>query len=388
VFTLALVIRVAVIESTGATRIEFGDGPDYVVTAQAMCVQHVYPERGNLPFFRAPGLPFFIAAVTACEPGRIRIIKYGLAACDALTVLLIFLLAEGNWLAAMLAALHPFFIGSVTDIRGEPLFMLLLVAAIWFVRRGSPALAGVSAGLCALTRPTGLLCIPLCALGAWLIGPPARRRIASAAIALALSLVTLAPWVVRNYVRFHELILVNDAGGFNFWRSTNREILEIVATSDRASFAERALRFEREVVPPVVREVNARASSPAARDREWRRLALENLRADPSFAARSTLKKMAMYWRPWLHPAEHGPKAIALSLVVNLALFAAGAIGLWRSSDRRFAVATVIFFVTMWLAHAPYVPTMRLRIPLTDPLLIVFAASFLRDAYEHHRQPA
>jgi hypothetical protein len=115
---------------------------------------------------------------------------------------------------------------------------------------------------------------------------------------------------------------------------------------------------------------------------------MENIRRDPGFAVRMTLKKLALYWRPWLHPAEHGRVAIAVSLVVTLSLYLLGAIGLWRSPDRRLALATVLFFAAMWLAHAPYIPTIRLRVPLTDPLLIVFAASALLELGQHHRERA
>ncbi len=410
VFILALAVRIAAIEGTGAETIAFGDGPDYVSATRSLCVQHVYPERGNLPFFRAPGLPFFIAGVTGCEPSRTRATKYALAVCDALTVLLIFLIARGNWIAAAMAALHPFFIGAVTDIRGEPLFMMLLVAAIWLLLRGNSALSGIALGLATLTRPTGLLCIPLFAIyaarGAHVSSlyfrvfassrekeshaKPRRREERgwkSACFLLAAAL-TLAPWTIRNYVRFHELIPVNDAAGFNLWRGTHPELLQIVAVNDPAEFARRSLRFETETVTAAARIVDARATTPGARDREWRRLAMENVRRDPAFAARSTLKKLAMYWRPWLHPAEHGGKAIAMSLVITLGLYVFGAIGLWRERDRCFAISVVVFFVAMWIAHAPYIPSMRLRIPLTDPLLIVFAASALLDLRQHHGERA
>jgi dolichyl-phosphate-mannose-protein mannosyltransferase len=396
VFIFALVVRIAAIEGTGAETIAFGDGPDYVGAARSVCVEHVYPERGNLPFFRAPGLPFFIAGATGCEPSRTRAIKYGLAVCDALTVLLIYLIARGNVIAALLAALHPFFVGAVTDIRGEPLFMMLLVLSIWLLLRGRPALSGIALGLATLTRPTGLLCIPLFAIFAASREKEAhaktRRREErgwkSALFLLFAAALTLAPWTIRNYVRFHELIPVNDAAGFNLWRGTNPELLQIVVITDQAEFARRSLLFETQTVSAAAREVDARAKTPGARDGEWRRLAMENIRRDPGLAIRSTLKKIALYWRPWLHPAEHGWKAIVMSLVVTVGLYVFGAIGLWREPDRRLALAVAVFFAAMWLAHAPYIPSMRLRIPLTDPLLIVFAASALLDLGQHHRQRA
>ncbi|MEA2465500.1 MAG: hypothetical protein QOJ98_3247, partial [Acidobacteriota bacterium] len=94
VFILALAVRIAAIEWTGGETLAFGDAPDYVNATRTLCIQHEYPERGNLPFFRAPGLPFFMAAVTACHPSNVRLIKYALALCDAITVLLIMMLAS------------------------------------------------------------------------------------------------------------------------------------------------------------------------------------------------------------------------------------------------------------------------------------------------------
>jgi hypothetical protein len=377
VFIFALLVRIAAVEWTGATQMAFGDGPDYVAAARSLCVQHTYPERGNLPFFRAPGLPFFIAAVTACEPSRTRAIKYGLALCDALSVLLIFLIAQqvhGSTRAAVvaggLAALHPFFIGAVTDVRSEPLFMLLLVASIWLLLRGRVVGAGVAVALAALVRPTGLICVPLFAVWVWWT----RRKGSHVGVFLVASLLTLTPWTVRNLVRFGEPIVVNDAGGFNLWRGTHPELMRTVETYDRAEFARRSVKFETETVSAAARIVDARAKTPHTRDREWRRLAIENIRRDPAYAAKAALKKAALYWRPWLHPAEHGPKAVAVSVVVILGLYVLGALGLIAHPDRRLVLAVLVFFAALWLAHVPYFPSIRLRTPLTDPLLIVFAA--------------
>lgn len=373
VFILALAVRIAAIELTGAQTLAFGDAPDYVNTARTLCIQHEYPERGNLPFFRAPGLPFFMAAVTGCHPANARLVKYALALCDAITVLLIMMLATfvapaaSRWhsvVAGLMATFHPFFVGSVTDIRTEPLFMMLLAGSLLFLVRRQHALAGVAIALAALTRPTGLLCIPLFALFAW-------RR---AHVVLLAAALTLSPWIVRNVVRFGEPIVVNDASGFNLWRGTHPELMRVIETTDRNLFAQRSVAFETQTVPAAVAAVDAQAKTPGERDRAWRALALQQVRSDPGYALRSALKKAALYWRPWLHPGEHGPKTIALSVLVILGLYLLGGLGLWQHPDRRLVIAVLLFFAAMWLAHVPYFPSIRLRMPLTDPLLIVFAA--------------
>lgn len=381
VLVFALVVRIAAIEWSGAERIVFGDARDYLDTAQSLCSAQVYPERGNLPFFRAPGLPFFIAGVTACEPDRIRAIKYGLAVCDAVTVLLVFLIAlqiHASKFAALtaagLAALNPFFFGAVTDIRSEPLFMMLLVAAIWLALRARPIPCGIALGLAALVRPTGLLCIPLFALFFLARREEPWKRAAAVAIA---AMLTLAPWAIRNFVRFGEVIAVNDAAGFNLWRGTHPELLRIVTLRDRAAFAEASRRFESQTVSEAAQRVDARATTPAARDREWRRMAIENVRRDPAFAMRTTLRKALGYWRFWLHPAESGPRALIASALLLGGLFVCGLAGLALHRDRFLVRCVVVFFVAMALAHVPYIPTLRLRMPLTDPLMIVFAAGLV-----------
>ena len=373
-FIVALAIRIAAIEGTGATSMKFGDGPDYVATAESICSRQVYPERGNLPFFRPPGLPFFIAGVTLCEPSNIRAIKYALAACDAATVVVIFEIAAllfgglAGLVAGAGAASYPFFILSTTDVRSEPLFMLLLTLSILLLLRGNAAGSGVAVALAALTRPTALLCLPLFALFA------GRKKAAPLLIAGAL---TLAPWMARNYLRFGEIIPVNDAASYSVWHAQHPETRRIYAAQTREEFRQRELEFETKTIHAVAAQVAARASTPNGRDREWRRMAIEDFRREPAESLRFMLMKAWYYWRPWLNPIEHGRTAVFGSGVVLVALYALAALGMWRTRGRLEACTTrgvVIYFVVIWLAHIPHQVVMRYRIPFVDPLLLVFAA--------------
>ena len=366
-FALALVIRLAAIFATGAQTIRFGDGLDYVDTARALCTRHEYPERGSLPFFRAPALPFFIDAVTACHPSATVMIKAALAVCDSLTVVLIAELSAAPWLAGLIAALNPFFIAGVCDVRSEPLFMLLLTLAIWSVMRGREGTAGVGLGLAALTRPAALLCIPLFAL--W--------RPRRAHILLAASVLTLAPWAVRNALRFHEPIVVNDAGGFNFWRGYSPDIIAIDAMTDREAIARASWELDARGVTTARQTIERGLTTPEARSRAWFRAGLDEIRSDPPRAVRWTLRKAWLYWRPWLSPSQYSWPAVLASGGFNLVLYAAAALALWRRPDDRFVRGVLLFFVVMWLAQVPYQVVMRFRQPFTDPLLIALAAGAL-----------
>ncbi len=359
-FILALLVRLAAILVTGPNAVHFGDGLDYIDTTRALCETHAYPARGSLPFFRAPGLAFFIAGVTVCHPSAVVVIKIALAVCDAVTVVLIADLAAVPWVAGLIAALNPFFITAICDVRSEPLFMMLLTLAIWCLLRGRPGGAGVAVGLAALTRPAALLCIPLFAL----------YRPRRAHVFLLGAVLTLAPWTIRNAVRFHELIVVNDAGGFNFWRGYAPEIIAIDASHDRVAIARASWEFDARRVAAARNAIERGAITPNARSRAWSHAALDEIRNDPARAARWTLRKAWLYWRPWLSPGQYSWPAVLGSGAFNLLLYIGAAITLVRCRDRRLAVGVIAYFAAIWLAHLPYQVVMRFRQPFTDPLLI------------------
>lgn len=392
IFGLAAGIRVAAILWSGPSVVGFGDARDYLATADQVCREHVYPDRGNLPFFRAPLLPFFIAATTFCHPERVAVVKFALALCDAATALVI---GEIAWvlfassaiatLAALLAALDPFFVLSVVDVRTEPLFMFLLATAIWCflraIREGATSglfLAGTAFGLAALTRPAGLAALAFAAITlvfAW--GPKATTRGANVT-ALALgAIVALGPWIVRNAVRYHELIIVNDASGFSFWRGSHPEMDRIAHITDAAEYRRAARTFETDVTPAAAHALEGSGPSPGAQSRAWFVAGLENIRRDPGEAVAFAGRRAWNYWRPWLNPQEHGKMAVFGSAILNVALYALAAVGLarFRQSDALLFGWIVAFLIVMWLLHIPHQVVMRFRIPFVDPLLLVFAAS-------------
>jgi len=391
IFAIALGVRLGAIAIGGAKIVSFGDGGDFLATADHLCRTHGYPDRGNLPFFRAPLLPFFVAATTLCHPERVAIVKVALAACDSATVLVI---GEIAWLlfgspgtakvAALVAACDPFFILGVTDVRTEPLFMFFLTTAIWWFLRSvrghdawSALVSGAAFALSALARPAGLAAVALAGITLLLAGRTGRTRWAqSGALALGASLVLL-PWVTRNALRYGELIVVNDAAGFSFWRGTHPEMDRIARIKDPAQYRRAASVFENDLTPSAARAIDAPGLSPQERSRAWLAAGLENIRQDPVGALKFAGRRAWRYWRPWLNPQEYGGAAVASSAGLNMLLYAVAVVGLalyWKQ-DRFVTVWVIVYFLFICLAHIPHQVVMRFRIPFTDPLLIGFAAS-------------
>lgn len=119
-------------------------------------------------------------------------------------------------LAAGIAALYPPFVTADGLVMSEPLFVLAVVVALLIACRliAAPAVAlagllGAVAGLAALTRPEGLLLVPLLAWPAAFA--PARGRALRLIAATVASAAVLAPWLARNVVVFHRLTLATDA---------------------------------------------------------------------------------------------------------------------------------------------------------------------------------
>lgn len=384
--------------------IEFGDAGDYLAAARSVCVDGMYPEKGNLPFFRAPGLPLFIAAVTGCDVANVHLAKIGLAVADSFLPVLLFFMGlrlfgrdSAGMIAALGGAFHPILVVQVTDIRSEPLFTLFLTAALalFLIALRRPQLvllfgAGLSVALTALVRPVGLAAYPLLVV-AWLSFARSRRAIG--ALLLLGGGVVLAPWTAYLGARYGELILINDAGGYNLWRGAHPDLFGALTASDRDAYVSRTREFELETSPREAESVERVASSPGERSRAWRERAMETIRENPRGYAQFTGWKAARFWQPWLNPHEYSRAVVIASGAWNVVLYAlalAGLVILVRH-DRATALLLTGWVVVFWLAHIPFQVVARFRVASIDPVLLVLAAgsidAILLGLLGWHRRP-
>ncbi len=119
-------------------------------------------------------------------------------------------------LAAGLAAIYPVLIAADGALMSESLFGLLVALSLLAAYRlvespttGRAAALGAVVGLAALTRGEALLLLPL-------ILVPVLRRPAGVRAALATVLacaVVLTPWTVRNWIVFHQPVLIATDSG-------------------------------------------------------------------------------------------------------------------------------------------------------------------------------
>lgn len=386
---LALTVRVAAILWVGPERLEFGDARDYLATARVVCEEGRYPDHGNLPFFRAPGLPLFAAAVTDCEPEhRAAWVKGALALVDVGSVVLVVALARAfggsrrlGFAVGFGAALYPLFVVQVTDVRSEPLAMffgllslLLLLRLDAAGRIGSAVGSGAALAAATLVRPVFL--VVAVAWIAYLLSRYGRSALRPAALFACGFALFLAPWTVRNANRYGELILVNDGAGYNFWRSTHPALAKLLKQTDRTAFWADAAAFEGGTTTGAVAAQRLLQLSPRERERWFWREGWRQLDGHVSRLLAVLGRNVLTFWRPWLSPLGYPDWEVLASGALLVPLYGAALVG-WVLLVREkvpLAVLVGAHLLVVTVAHAPFQAILRYRVPLTDPLLLILAA--------------
>ena len=193
--------------------------------------------RGPTAYF-PPAFPYFLAVVdlldgheaggrTAVPPERIAQAVLGTATV-ALTGL-VALEAFGPAVAIcslILAAVYPVFIESSSALLAENLLVVFELAAIWTVLRARRAslpyawiaAAGILSGLAALTHENALLMLLPLGVGVWAVrlqggGRALGWALTAPALLVAMAVITIAPWTIRNAVELHHFVPVSDETG-------------------------------------------------------------------------------------------------------------------------------------------------------------------------------
>lgn len=153
--------------------------------------------------------------------------KLTMALAGTATVVVVGLVARrvagerAGLLAAAVAALYPNLWAPEGILMPEAPFALTVAAVLLLAYRlhdrpslAAAALLGAGVGLAALTRGEGILLLPLIAVAVPLLlrGLAPRRRLALAGVAVAGTVLVVAPWTVRNLVRFDEPVLISVSG--------------------------------------------------------------------------------------------------------------------------------------------------------------------------------
>jgi hypothetical protein len=396
-------VRLAATAFAGFHSVQFGDARAYLFAARTIASEHRYPLTTDGLFFRPPGYPFFLAAATLGSPDRIALAKTANALLGGVAALLLAAISarifrrRGVALATGLAAaLHPGFVLIATEVQSEALFVTLFLVSGFLllsaVDRPSSNLAvgaGVFLALAALTRTTAL------ALAVLLFAPlldrryPVRVRSHLCAAAFLGFLLALAPWTLRNALVFHELIVVNDAGGTAFYQGNSNWTIRFYRLRDRAEYDRWISAMARDMDQKNAELVGASAP-PLERSRAFRRMAIAERRTDPAGWAKLFLRKTWDWLRPYPSPLFWPAWVVIGTAAYYSSLFLLAAAGFLRTPRPGIRAFSLALLALTMAVHVAIIVVWRYRIPYWDPVLLlygVFGAAQFAEATLPRKRP-
>jgi 4-amino-4-deoxy-L-arabinose transferase-like glycosyltransferase len=315
--------------------------------------------------------PLYLAVVyvvTGYHPLAARVIQAVVG--GALICLLVYLIGrrvadeETGLIAAGLAAVYGYFVYYSAALMTETFFIVSVLLALYLSLKlkERPTLArwlslGLALGAAALLRQTILIFVPF--LLVWLFWElrkeaGRRRQVAVPIVAIAL---VIAPWTIRNYVVYHQFLLLNSNAGYALFASNNPRL----GTNWRND----------EVVVPIPREMYG--LNEAQLDQALTRQGLAFIVEDPQRYLWLTVDKLQEYFRFW--PSSDSSSLSNVNRVLSFGLFLPFmllGLGLSFSRWRRFSVL-YLFMVVHTSIHLLSWPSPRYRLPV-DAVLIIFAA--------------
>jgi len=342
------------------------------------------PLRSNLVFY-PPVYPYFVGVLFRAF-GTMKAVLWAQVVLGALLVPVVGragALAFGRrvgLLAAGVTAFYPELVWYPAHYWSETVFLLLLW---WAVERTLAAdargswrvavVAGVLWGLTTLTRELALYLVPIAAL--WMLrtraGAGGRARahtiqdLTAAAILVLATVLTVAPWTIRNAVVFRAFIPVSTMGGLNLWQGnttlTHLQIYEVLATK----------------------------GGPVEQDRYCREMAWKTIaERQPVWILEKLRSEMPEFWKPSSEVLDHlvgreacGPlpaeRLVPIELllvtpyVLSLAVFL---VGLARLRFSGAAWLLLLLLAAYNAAHVVAYATTRFRLPALPVLFMVGAA--------------
>ena len=189
--------------------------------------------------YRAPGFPFFLAAVHQVFGGYMHPLRVGQALVGVALIAAIGLVAEqlagrrAALFSMALAALSPVLVVFGGSLISEPLYSLLLTTSLALALKarrseqwlGWAIAAGAASGAAALTRPAWLFGLPAVAL----IAVPARARWPAGVAVVLAGVITIAPWTARNIRVLHAFVPISTEMGNTLAGTYNDQSLHDLA---------------------------------------------------------------------------------------------------------------------------------------------------------------
>lgn len=345
---------------------------------------------GDTTYFRAPFYVYCLGALYSVFGDSLWVSRIFGVVIGLFTILLVYAIARrlfgrtSGLAAAGLAAVYPINVYYEAELLLDPLFTLLLLAALhrFLIWRTSQTrlnllFTGVLLGLAAITRPTVL--VPAVLLVVWLLLSKSelKTRLSHAVVVLAGLGIVILPIFTRNLVVAGDPVLIASQGGINLYLGNN-DSADGVSSAMPEPFGN---IWRLRDISYLAEKAEGRTLKPGEISDYWQRQAREWIFSNPVKAARLYLKKLRLSIGdreisnnrnidaffsafPYL-------KYFPFGFAVLFGLAVAGAIVAWRSHAEVRIIVTLI--VCLLVVNAAFFVNSRFRQPVI-PLLILLGS--------------
>lgn len=283
------------------------------------------------------------------------------------------------WVWALYPAAMQFAVKWIWEISLTTfLFSCVLVLALRMRNIGGPpepdpattrrwAIFGLLWGLITLSSASIAIFLPFC--GIWILrrAGTLRRQIPRVALAAALCLACIVPWIVRNAYAFRAFIPMRTNFGAEFWMGNNPNLRGMVIGSPVALESQEALLDQ---------------MGELAYSKSRGRLAIQEIRADRPEFVRLTLRRFYFFWADVPHASLEGKGWTEYARGLNFQFTSiVGILGLALAVRRKVPGAwlfAMAFLVIPFVYYFVFVQA-RFRHPL-EPLIAILAVYLFQSA--------
>jgi 4-amino-4-deoxy-L-arabinose transferase-like glycosyltransferase len=320
--------------------------------------------------------PLYLAgiyAVTGYHPLVARLVQA--VVCGALISLLVYLIGRRvadevtGLVGAALTAVYGYFIYYNVALMTETFFILFVLLSLYLSLeiKEQPTLRrwislGLALGVAALLRQTILFFIPFLLLWLFWESKKGETRLWHFAIPVVVIALMIAPWTIRNYLVYHEILPLNSNAGYALYASTNPGL----GTDWRND----------KVVVPVPEELVGQ--NEAELNKALTQKGVEFILSDPQRYFWLTLDKTLEYF--WFWPSRDSSLISNLNRVLSFGLYLPFMLfGLYLSLARwrNFAVLYLFMLIHTGI-HLLTWPAPRYRLTV-DAVSMIFAALALLE---------
>jgi len=377
---LLIVILAAVLRVGWALRqpakLHYPDAKSYDMIARNFIDTGELVQGSSTRISRMPLYPLYLSACYRLLGERYHVVaRVVQALLGSLLCVLVFSFGKALFdqrtglLAALVIAVYPFFVLFSGLLLTETFFILalslFLYLLLWLERnRSEPllataAVAGVVAGLAVLLKPSFLLFLPFVSL-LWLTLAyrPARALAAIGVIALITAAIMI-PWIVRNWTITERFVPTTLMVGKSLYEGVYEQ-------ADGGPCMD---KMPREVYGVSEYEQN----------RLYLKMAFNVIKENPSRILALARVKFFRFWNLIPNSLDHQKliyRLVSVSFLVPILCFAV--FGFIRAplplGQRLLLVSPAIYFT---LLHMLFVSSIRYRVPVMPPIILLASVGFL-----------